>query len=194
MDKNVWNDQCFLKNKSNANYNKPNSRYRIVRLPLVKLQHMKKIFFAFFFLVAVAATAQDIKPADKGVVYGTAMTLKGTSVSVDDLKGKLKNDTYEGKVIGKVKEVCKAEGCWIKLERTDGTTVMVKVKDHSFAMPVGLEGKVVMVEGVASIKEVTEDQRKHYAEDAGKSKKEIDKIKGSEKDVQLTATSVMVLN
>ncbi|MEO6070278.1 MAG: DUF4920 domain-containing protein [Chitinophagaceae bacterium] len=155
---------------------------------------MKKIFFAFFFLVAVAATAQDIKPADKGVVYGTAMTLKGTSVSVDDLKGKLKNDTYEGKVIGKVKEVCKAEGCWIKLERTDGTTVMVKVKDHSFAMPVGLEGKVVMVEGVASIKEVTEDQRKHYAEDAGKSKKEIDKIKGSEKDVQLTATSVMVLN
>jgi len=36
--------------------------------------------------------------------------------------------------------------------------------------------------------------RKHYAEDAGKSKEEIAKIKGAEKDVQFSAKGVKVLD
>jgi hypothetical protein len=31
-----------------------------------------------------------------------------------------------------VAEVCKAEGCWIRLQKADGTTMMVRAKDHSF--------------------------------------------------------------
>jgi hypothetical protein len=164
------------------------------RLSLVKLLQMKKLFFSAFVFMALASNAQDIKPAEKGVVYGAALSATGEPVSINDLKGKLTNDQYEGKVTGKVKEVCKAEGCWIKLERKDGSTVMVRAKDHSFVMPTSIEGKTVVVEGTASVKEVTEEMRKHYAEDAGKSKKEIAKIKGSEKDVQLAAKSVMVID
>ncbi|HVG41580.1 MAG TPA: DUF4920 domain-containing protein [Chitinophagaceae bacterium] len=155
---------------------------------------MKKLLLSSLILFAVAANAQDIKPAQKGVVYGTAISAEGEVVKTDDLKSKLVNDQYEGKVTGKVKEVCKAEGCWIKLERADGSTVMVRAKDHSFVMPTSIEGKTVVVEGSATVKEVTEAMRKHYAEDAGKSKKEIAKIKGSEKDVQFAAKGVMVLD
>jgi hypothetical protein len=36
--------------------------------------------------------------------------------------------------------------------------------------------------------------RKHYAEDAGKSKEEIAKIKGAEKDIQFAAKGVKVLD
>jgi hypothetical protein len=90
--------------------------------------------------------------------------------------------------------VCKAEGCWIKLQRADGSSMMVRAKDHAFLMPENIVGKTVLIEGNATVKEVSEDMRKHYAEDAGKSKKEIAKIKGSEKDVQFAARGVKVLD
>ncbi len=41
---------------------------------------------------------------------------------------------------------------------------------------------------------MSEDKRKHFAEDAGKSKAEIKKIKGSEKEIQFVASGVKVLD
>ena len=76
----------------------------------------------------------------------------------------------------------------------NGTSMMVRAKDHAFLMPENIVGKTVLIEGNATIKEVSEDLRKHYAEDAGKSKEEIAKIKGSEKDVQFAAKGVKVLD
>jgi hypothetical protein len=60
-------------------------------------------------------------------------------------------------------------------------------------MPTDLVGKTVVAEGEAEVKEVSEELRKHYAEDAGKSKKEINKIKGSEKQIVFMANGVKVL-
>ena len=156
---------------------------------------MKKIFFAFLILAGIGASAQDKEktPAAKGVVYGVVSDEK-TVVTPDEIKGKLVNDQFEGQVKGKVVEVCKAEGCWIKLQRADGSSMMVRAKDHAFLMPENIVGKTVLIEGNATVKEVSEDMRKHYAEDAGKSKKEITKIKGSEKDVQFAARGVKVLD
>jgi len=158
---------------------------------------MKKLFFSLFILSAVAVNAQDaneIKPAAKGVVYGTEVSDNGEAISPADVQAKMTNGVFEGKVTGKVKEVCKAMGCWIRLEKADGSTLMVKTKDHSFFMPQDLVGKTVTIEGTASIKEVSEEKRKHFAEDAGKSKAEIKKIKGSEKEVQFIASGVKVLD
>ncbi|MFN2458851.1 MAG: DUF4920 domain-containing protein [Chitinophagaceae bacterium] len=70
----------------------------------------------------------------------------------------------------------------------------VKSKDHAFFMPQDLVGRTVVVEGTASVKEVSEEKRKHFAEDAGKTKEEIKKIKGSEKEVQFIAKGVQVLD
>ncbi len=61
-------------------------------------------------------------------------------------------------------------------------------------MPENLTGKNVLIEGTANVKEVSEDKRKHFAEDAGKSKAEIKKIKGSEKEIQFVASGVKVLD
>lgn len=157
---------------------------------------MKKLLFSFMLLVAVAAQAQesDIKPAAKGVVYGEAITAQGNTVTPANLQANLVNNVFEGKITGKVKEVCKSMGCWITLEKADGTTLMVKSKDHGFFMPQNLVGKNVVVAGTASVKEVTEAKRKHLAEDAGKSKDEIKKIKGAQKELQFIATGVEVLD
>lgn len=158
---------------------------------------MKKTFFSFFLLVAIAVNGQEaseITPAAKGVVYGTAPADKGDAVAVNELNSKMVNGVFEGKITGKVKEVCKSMGCWIRLEKGDGTTLMVKSKDHSFFMPENLTGKTVVIEGTASVKEVTEEKRKHFAQDAGKTKEEIKKIKGSDKEIQLVASGVKVLD
>lgn len=155
---------------------------------------MKKLMLAISaMMLVVLVNAQDeVKPAAPGVVYGT-VTEKGEAIKVTELNTKMKDDKYEGKVTGKVTEVCKAMGCWIKLELADGKTIMVKAKDHSFTMPQDIVGKTVVVDGEAKSKEISEAMRKHYAEDGGKSKEEINKIKGSTKEVMIAANGVKVL-
>lgn len=157
---------------------------------------MKKIFVSAAVLFSLAAAAQEpaaITPAAKGVVYGEAVT-PGTPVDVNDLQAKIAAGVFEGTVTGKVKEVCKEMGCWMKLEKNDGTTVMVKTKDHAYFMPQNLVGKTVVVDGTASVKEVSEEARKHLAKDAGKSAADIKKIRGAVQEVQLEAKGVAVVD
>ncbi|HEU4633972.1 MAG TPA: DUF4920 domain-containing protein [Flavisolibacter sp.] len=156
---------------------------------------MKKIFFSILLLTTVTAFAQNKEktPASKGVMYGNVSEEK-EAIAPDDIKARLVNDQFEGQVKAKVTEVCKAEGCWIKIARKDGTSMMVRAKDHAFLMPENIVGKTVLVEGSATVKEISEEMRRHYAEDAGKSPKEIAKIKGPEKDVQFSARGVKVLD
>ncbi len=117
---------------------------------------MKKMLFSFLVLGALHVQAQDhnseIKPAAKGVVYGSEIAAAGEAINANDIQAKMSSGAYEGKVTGKVKEVCKAMGCWIRLEKADGSTLMVKTKDHGFFLPQDLVGKTVVIEGSASIK------------------------------------------
>jgi hypothetical protein len=153
---------------------------------------MKKLFLGlgvFFFAMAVQA---QITPSASGVVYGK-VSEEGKPVAVEKIEQNLKENKFAGKITGKVVEVCRAEGCWLKLEKGDGTAMMVRAKNHSFLVPVDLIGKSVVIDGEAEVKEVSEEMRKHYAEDAGKSKEEIDKIKGAEKQIVFQAKGVKVL-
>lgn len=156
---------------------------------------MKRFLFASLLLITLSATAQTKEkvPAVKGVVYGTVAAEKSPTTP-DELSAKLVNNQYEGQLKAKVVDVCKAEGCWLKVEHKDGTAMMVRTKDHTFLVPENIVGKTVLIEGSATVKETTEEMRKHYAEDAGKSREEIAKIKGSEKDIQFSARGVKVLD
>ena len=156
---------------------------------------MKKFYFLSLIFLALSANAQvkEKVPATRGVVYGQVSEEK-TPLTVDDLEAKLIDNAFTGQIKGKVVEVCKAEGCWIRLQKADGSSMMVRAKDHSFLMPENIVGKTVLVEGSASVKETSEEMRKHFAEDGGKSKEEIAKIKGPEKSVEFAAKGVKVLD
>ena len=164
-------------------------------LLLTKITFMKPFFLAVLVLATLSVTAQDQEriPAAKGVVYGHVSEEKN-AVNPDQIRERLVNDSFEGQVKAKVVEVCKAEGCWIKVQRKDGSPMMVRAKNHGFVMPENIVGKMVLIEGNASVREVSEEMRKHYAEDAGKSKDEIALIKGPEKDIQFAAKGVKVLD
>ena len=141
----------------------------------------------------VILNAQDAESAKPGVVYGKYSEAGVTPISVNDLEKKMSDNKYDGKIQGKVVEVCQAMGCWAKIQKEDGTTVMIKVKDHEFAMPKDIVGRTIVVEGKAELKETSVSMLKHYAEDAGKSKEDIDKIKEPKKEVIMMIKGVKVV-
>jgi hypothetical protein len=106
----------------------------------------------------------------------------------------LKKDTvYTGKITGKVVEVCKKKGCFIKLERPGGEPIMVKFTDYAFFMPQDILGKTIVMEGVAKVTETSVERLKHYAEDAGKSAAEIAKIQKPKTDIGFVADGVVIV-
>lgn len=154
---------------------------------------MKKFTLALAVMViSMGAMAQGPASAKTGVTYGAGTTKEG-AVSVNDVEKKVVDNKFEGKITGKVAEVCQEKGCWMKIEKSDGSTMMVKFKDYAFFMPKDIVGKEVVLEGTASVKEVSVKQQKHYAEDAGKSQAEIDAIKEPKKEMTFVAAGVLVL-
>jgi hypothetical protein len=152
----------------------------------------KTIILAFAIVLTTLAHAQQPKPAEKGITYGAATTETG-AIAITDLEKKMKDNRFEGKVSGKVVDVCREKGCWMKLEKADGQTMMVKFRDYGFFMPKDIVGKDVVVDGEATVKEVSVKQLQHYAKDAGKPQEEIKKITTPKKELQFVAKGVLVM-
>ena len=103
-----------------------------------------------------------------------------------------KGDTLSVKFTSTIKEVCSSKGCWMKLPLNKTEETMVRFKDYGFFMPLDSGGKEVVVEGVAFVKETSVKELQHYAEDAGKSKKEIAKIRTPKKVFSFEANGVLL--
>lgn len=101
-------------------------------------------------------------------------------------------DTINVKFTSTINDVCSKKGCWMKLELEEGTETMVRFKDYAFFMPLDSKDKTVVVEGMAFVKETPVDELKHYAEDAGKSQEEIDKITEPKKEYAFEANGVLM--
>ncbi len=155
---------------------------------------MKKIVL-FIAVVCTAASlmAQPPKgPAKKGMTFGIKTTAAG-AVAASELNTVLADkNPADVKVKGKVVEVCKAEGCWIRMETANGP-MLIKMKDHSFTVPLALNGKTIVADGTAELKETSVEMQKHYAADAGKSKDEIEAIKEPKKEIIVQAKGILVL-
>lgn len=157
---------------------------------------MKKLFLmavvAGFGLIANAQPpAGDAKPGDW---YGEKVSTEG-AVPLKDVASKLNNGAGEmdTKIKAKVVEVCAKKGCWIKLELENGETAMVKMKDYGFFVPLAAKGKTVVIDGEVKIKTTSVAELKHYAEDAKKSKEEIDAITQPQKEVRVLAKGIVVV-
>lgn len=105
-------------------------------------------------------------------------------------------DTVEVAFEAPVASVCKAKGCWMKLDVGGAEEVMVKFKDYGFFMPTNLDsiGKPVTVHGKAFVAEVSVEEQKHYAEDAGKTPEEIAAITTPKRTLSFTADGVTIAN
>ncbi len=145
--------------------------------------------------IGLAAIAQppagDAKPGD---FYGEKITTEG-AVPLKDVAAKLAGgkEEMDTKIKAKVVEVCAKKGCWIKLELENGETAMVKMKDYGFFVPLAAKGKTVVIDGEVKMKTTSVAELKHYAEDAKKSKEEIDAITQPQKEVRVLAKGIVVV-
>mgnify|MGYP001180461309 FL=1 len=74
---------------------------------------------------------------------------------------------------GEIISSCSKKGCWINIDIGDNE-LFVKFKNYGFFVPTAnLEGKSTIVNGRLSVDTLSVTTLRHYAEDEGKSKKEI---------------------
>ncbi|MBM3415338.1 MAG: DUF4920 domain-containing protein [Bacteroidetes bacterium] len=157
---------------------------------------MKKVLFTLFLaFFAFLANAQppegDAKP---GEWYGEKVNPEG-AMPISDAMAKLSGgkEEVDGKIKARVVEVCEKKGCWVKLDLGNGETATVKMKDYGFFLPLAAKGKTVVIDGEMKFRTTSVAELKHYAEDAGKSKEEIDAIKEPQKEIRVMAKGIVVV-
>ena len=158
---------------------------------------MKKVAFLsllFLWMLPVAGISQN----NQLFTY----TLAGSDFSVEnilsahEMQEKLEDleigDTAAVAFKARVKEVCQQKGCWMTLDISDTEEVMVKFKDYAFFVPKNIAQKEVILNGRAYITEMSVEEQRHYAEDAGKTSEEIEAIIKPAKKLSFLADGVKI--
>ena len=135
--------------------------------------------------------------ANPGDSYGSTIPNPAAlpMLSSEDLVKRLPSDskdTLEIILTGKVKDACSSKGCWLTLELPNQQELMMKMQDYAFFVPIAIIGKQIEAFGKVYIKTVSVVDLQHYAQDAGKSKAEINKIKTPETQYRFVAKGIRV--
>lgn len=156
------------------------------------------IFFMIFFSFGTLSAQKKIdqhalqeKPIYVGEKFQAEAFLSASQMEerYNDLKpGDTVNVTFKGDVTA----VCKNKGCWMKMALKDGREVMVKFKDYAFFVPRDIEKSKAVIKGKAYIEEVSVEDQRHYAEDAGSSPEEIAEIVNPKKTFSFIAEGVRI--
>lgn len=143
---------------------------------------MRKFYFLFLILTACSPEKYYGKKIDKSEVY-----------SYESVMSKAyENGSVSTRISGKIIETCKKKGCWMSMA-TNTDTVLVRFRNYDFFVPTnGVEGKNVIVEGNLFVDTIPVGLLRHYAEDAGKSKEEVEKITEPKLGLSFTADGVLI--
>jgi hypothetical protein len=142
-----------------------------------------------------AAKATD---ADKNAEIPTNAYLKrgaaiGNSTKISLNKALERPADFAGKhvlVEGVVVRSCKTEGCWAEVaENKESKSVRIKMKDHSFFIPLQSAGAMARVEGTLSVKHLSKDEVEHMIKDDG-AKFPTRNADGSVTEVSFEATGI----
>jgi len=146
---------------------------------------MKNLLFLLALITAGTAFGQT--------VYGEKTTADG-AIPASSIAAKMKGlDSLAVKVTGTVTGVCQKKGCWLQIDIGKGKAMRVSFKDYAFFVPKDISGKTVVLDGYAFNSTTSVEQLRHFAQDAGKSKAELEKITEPEVNVTYEARSVIVM-
>jgi hypothetical protein len=165
------------------------------------------VFLCLFALFAISCNQTDKKEkvenqteteldevAMNYTSIGDKITAEGV-MSSEEIAEKYNNmkpgDTIEVKFKSKVNAVCQNKGCWMKMDMGEAES-MVKFKDYGFFMPKDLAGAEVIVGGVAFVEEMSVEDQRHFAEDAGKTEEEIAAITEPKRTLSFISNGVLI--
>jgi len=143
---------------------------------------------------AVEVTEETQETAMKYESFGAEIS-DADVVTKDVMLAKYKKmkpgDTTNIKFTAKVNKVCQNKGCWMRLDIGEAES-FVKFKDYGFFMPKDIAGQEVIVQGKAFVEETSVEDLKHFAEDGGKTKEEIDAITEPELSYSFISEGVLL--
>jgi hypothetical protein len=130
--------------------------------------------------------------------YGDPIAEDGEAISPADLAAN--PAAYDGqrvRVEGTIVQVCQQKGCWMTLENGTDEPIRVHVPkdeagEYRWTLPMDLGPQHVIVEGTAEARTVDVDERRHYAEDAGRPQEEIDAITIPQQAAVIHASGILV--
>jgi len=152
---------------------------------------MKNIFLILF-ITPLISLSQSNKLTESLNFYGE----KISTDNVIDYDTFIENSKIvsKSKIEGTILSSCPKKGCWMQV-KIDSDTIQVTFKDYGFFVPkTGLENKKTILEGYPKQDTISIKMLKHFAEDAGKSQKEIDKITKPEYKISFIADGVIIKN
>ena len=138
-----------------------------------------------FLIVPVLIFAQDRSWKD----YGKGVQLVGVTKLPDLAADVKKFEDKDVRIDGTVSEVCQSRGCWMVVGEGPAR-IRIKFEGYSFFVPWDSKGKNVRIQGKVKQEVVKEAALKHQAEEAKKSKEEIEMIKGDQVQLTMVATGV----
>lgn len=150
---------------------------------------MKHLFFIYLFcLLTIFSCKNEIHISTFGE-FNTVTDLEKFSNVIDKFSlENIDNRNLSGEIIN----VCPKKGCWMNL-KVDEDTIFVKFKDYGFFVPkTGVESKIAYISGNISKDTISIERLRHYAEDAGKSLDEIEKIINPEIRLSFLADGVAI--
>jgi hypothetical protein len=151
---------------------------------------MKKLLLIFIFLISFSSFSQTYFNTEK--YYGKEFSV----LDIKDYKSNKKKfiaDTENLiKIEGEVLSSCPKKGCWMKI-KSEEDTILVRFKDYGFFVPKeGIAGDNTIINGKLSVDTLSVSLLKHYAEDAGKSLEEINKITEPKVSMTFLAHGVLI--
>ena len=150
---------------------------------------------SIFCMDLYAQTSENEKINESTQYYGAKFddadpqTGKAALKIYEDLRPE---DSTELTLEAKVEAVCQVKGCWMQVLLDGDKQARITFKDYGFFVPMDIVGKEVTVRGIAQVVEVSEEEQKHYARDAGASEEEISKIRGVKRTYSLVADGVVL--
>lgn len=89
-------------------------------------------------------------------------------------------------------DVCQTAGCWVNVQRENGELIRVRFKDH-FLIPTKTKlDELAFFHGSFYMDTISIAMQKHFAEDAKKSKEEIEKILSPKLEINFEADGILV--
>jgi hypothetical protein len=158
---------------------------------------MKKLIFLFIASLVLISCKNETKENTEEVAYasfGDKITAEEvmTQDEIIEKYNTLKvGDTAYVKFTSTVNEVCQTKGCWMKLDLGEDEA-LVRFKDYGFFVPKNIAEREVIVNGKAYVSEMSVEDQRHYAEDAGKTLEEVEAITEVKRTLSFEADGVLV--
>lgn len=153
--------------------------------------------WAFLFIQSCSQQATSEAGADTGTDsisgwYGEQFEV-GPAVTAAQLAAVPHDQLGQELIVeGTILECCRKKGCWMTIDLGDGKEMRVSFKDYGFFVPLHADGRAVTMKGIAYLDTIDVDMLRHFAEDAGKSKEEIEAITQPEYELGFEATGVLI--